>query len=319
MGARKSKKAKKRKVTTKPAVVTPPIKKYTASFYSNPKQVSAPFAAKILELEKKIKMRVLLLWHANTEDKYSNMNNFNYFALARNIKQLKEKEPVVVLLESPGGDGGAAFKLASLLKKHCGGFSVIVPYYAKSAATLFSLGADKIIMSRFAEFGPLDVQIIDQEKEKQFSALEVVQAIERLNSEAMRAVDQQMLFWLRRSRKKVDTLLPLATHFVSELLQPLFDKIDTVYYTGMARSLKVAEDYAVQLLVKHGINLDEAQRIADKLTNTYSEHGYIIECDELNRIGLKDVEEAKGDIADIIEDMAFMGAKCVMIGPLKEV
>jgi hypothetical protein len=159
----------------------------------------------------------------------------------------------------------------------------------------------------------------DSDKEKNFSALEVVQAIERLNSEAMRAVDQQMLFWLRRSRKKVDTLLPLACHFVSEMLQPLFDKIDTVYYTGMARNLKVAEDYAVQLLVKHGIDTEAAQIIADKLTNTYSEHGYIIDCDELNRIGIKDAEEAKGDIADIVEEMAFMEPKSVMLGPLMEI
>ena len=103
------------------------------------------------------------------------------------------------------------------------------------------------------------------------------------------------------------------------MLQPLFDKIDTVYYTGMARNLKVAEDYAVQLLMKHGIERDDAERIANKLTNTYSEHGYVIDCDELQRMGIKDAEEATGDVADIIEDLAFMGSNSVMLGPLKEI
>ena len=98
-----------------------------------------------------------------------------------------------------------------------------------------------IVLGKTDESIPLglDVQIQDVEKEQRFSALEVVQAIQRLNNEAMRAVDQQMLFWLGRTGKKVETLLPLATHFVAEMMHPLFDKIDTVYFTAMARNLKV--------------------------------------------------------------------------------
>lgn len=320
--AKNQKKVKKKAsspatIVSKAAIVAPAPPKYKASFYSSPKQVEPDFAEKVLELEKELKKRVVLLWHGNSKDNYSNLDSSNYLMFARNIRQLKDNEPIAVLICSPGGSGGAAFKLASLLRKHCGGFTAIIPYYAKSAASLFSLGADKIIMSKFAELGPLDVQIWDGEKEERFSALEVVQAIERLNNESMRAVDQQMLFWLRRSRKKVDTLLPLVSHFVSEMMQPLFDKIDTVYYTGMARNLKVAQDYAQRLLEKCGVKPDDAKEIADKLTNSYSEHGYIVDCDELKRIGLSNIEEAKGKIADIIEDMAFMGPQSTMLGPLE--
>lgn len=313
----KNKKAVSSSSTAKPLIKGK--KKYKAGFYSNPKNIETKFASKVLELENELKQRAVLLWHGSTSDKFSVLNGLNYLAFAQNIRKLKEQENVVVIIHSTGGQAGPAFKLASLLRKHCGGFTVVVPFFAKSAATLFTLGADEIIMSKFAELGPLDVQITDPEKEERFSALEVVQAIERLNSEAMRAVDQQMLFWLTRSGKKVDTLLPLASHFVAEMMQPLFDKIDTVNYTGMARILKVAQDYAQQLLEKRGLDSKDSESIADKLTNTYSEHGYVIDCDELKRIGIKNVKEASGTLAQIIEDMVFMGSESTMLGPLEEI
>ncbi len=315
--AKKKKKAKKKK--TAGPIPAPAPKKYKAAFYSNPKTIEPALVDKIHTLEKKVKKQVVLLWHAHPTDKFSFLDNLNYLAFAHNIHKLKEQKRIIVIVLSPGGMAGPAFKLASLLRKHCGGFTAIVPYYAKSAATLFLLGADKIIMSKLAELGPLDVQIFDVEKEKRISALEVAQAIERLNSEAMRAVDQQMLFWLGRTGKKVETLLPLAMHFVAEMMQSLFEKIDTVDFTGVARNLKVAQDYAQRLLENRGLDSSNATSIADKLTNAYSEHEYVIDCNELKRIGIDNVEEANGDIAKIIEDMAFMAPKSVMLGPLEEI
>jgi hypothetical protein len=43
------------------------------------------------------------------------------------------------------------------------------------------------------------------------------------------------------------------------------------------------------------------------------------DCNELKCIGIDNAEEARGDIADIIENMAFMASKSVMLGPLEEI
>ncbi len=294
-------------------------KSYRAGFYSDQGIVKADFAEKVSQIAKLTRQRVVLLWQSNADSDFCFLNDETYLCFAANIDALERGKKVTVLIKSPGGEARAAYKLALLLRKHCGGFTVCVPYWAKSAATLFALGADEIILSRFAELGPLDAQIFDDEKEQRFSALEVVQAIERLNSEAMGAVDAHMLFWLRRCRKKVDALLPVATHFVAEMMRPLFEKIDTVNYTGMARVLKVAQDYAERLLVATGRNRPDAQSIADKLTNAYSEHGFVIDCEELRRIGIRTAKEAQGELGDVLEEMVLMEPGSVMLGPLREV
>jgi len=312
--------ARKKTVRKPNAAGTASTAKAKAGFYSSINHVSSAFCQHIRNLEQILELPALLLWQkSGSRDIHAYLNDLTYESFAKNISVLERGKPVQVVIDSPGGDARAAFKLASLLRSHCGGFYAVVPQYAKSAATLFSLGADKIVMSRFAELGPLDVQIEDADKEERFSGLEIVQAIERLNSEAMRALDQQMVFWLMRSRKKLDTLLPVVTHFVSEMMRPLFEKIDTVNYTGMARALKVAQDYAERLLETAGMNPRAAKQIAERLTTAYSEHGYVLDCNELNRIGMKNVEEADGALGDVLEQLAFMGRGKTMLGPLKEV
>ncbi|MCX6468935.1 MAG: hypothetical protein NTW76_06430 [Corynebacteriales bacterium] len=66
-----------------------------------------------------------------------------------------------LLLNSPGGDIDTAEKLTNLVRKKAGAGTVrvIVPDYAKSAATLIALGADQIVMSDTSELGPIDPQV----------------------------------------------------------------------------------------------------------------------------------------------------------------
>jgi hypothetical protein len=64
-----------------------------------------------------------------------------------------------LILCSPGGDGTVVEKFVSLCRSQCEKFRVLVPYEAKSAATLIALGADQIIMGPQSEIGPIDAQV----------------------------------------------------------------------------------------------------------------------------------------------------------------
>ena len=66
------------------------------------------------------------------------------------------------MINSPGGDLLAAERIVNICRSHSakGKYAVIVPKMAKSAATVISLGAREILMSRTSELGPIDPQIL---------------------------------------------------------------------------------------------------------------------------------------------------------------
>lgn len=216
-------------------------------------------------------------------------------------KAMLPREPITVILDSPGGDAGAAYQIARLLTKVCGGYNVFIPRYAKSAATLLSLGADKVILGPHAELGPLDMQIFDAERESYSSALDEVQALERMNKYALESIDQFMLLFLQRSRKSVNTLLPMSLDYVVKMMRPLLEKIDTVHYSQMSRGLKVGEDYAFRLLAPRYGEL-RAQNIATTLVEKYSTHGFVIDHEEARSIGLQ-TELTNADLETVADEM----------------
>ena len=201
-------------------------------------------------------------------------NVFKGFQTHRHL--IQEGKPFALLIESNGGDAHYAYRLARLLQRRTKELTMIVPQFAKSAATLLALGATHLSLSRDAELGPLDVQIFDREKEAYGSALDDVQALERLNVFAISAVDQSMMMYVARTGKRTDALLPHVLQYVTNFLRPLLEKIDTVEYTRKSRELKVAEDYAVRLMMPN-YGIDVAKRIARQLVERYATHGFVID------------------------------------------
>ena len=262
--------------------------KVTASVYSDKDSPIDPRLVKAVRTaELELGMKVFcLIQHGTGDERYGEIHPWLTSRVMASVGSLPPGQSIAVLLHSPGGDAHTAFRLARFLRRHCQGYTVIIPRYAKSAATLFSLGASDIYFGDYAEFGPIDVQLDNAEQERTISALEVVQSLERLNSEALLAVDSMMTHLMRRSQKKVDALLPAVLRYAADLTKPMFDKIDTVSFTFHARLLKIGEDYA-RMLLRHSYRPEIADTIAYSLTRKYPDHGFVIDCDEAKAIGLE--------------------------------
>lgn len=67
------------------------------------------------------------------------------------LQSLGKQTNLDLFLLSPGGYVDPAFKMAKLCRDFSENFSVIIPYYAKSAATLLSLGANELVMGHPSE------------------------------------------------------------------------------------------------------------------------------------------------------------------------
>ncbi|PTL35456.1 hypothetical protein CLG94_09290 [Candidatus Methylomirabilis limnetica] len=76
------------------------------------------------------------------------------------ILMLKEeaRAKLDLFIYSRGGASDVPWTLVSMFREYCheGSFSVLIPYRAHSAATVISLGADEILMTKKAELGPID-------------------------------------------------------------------------------------------------------------------------------------------------------------------
>lgn len=82
------------------------------------------------------------------------------------LHNIRRGKSVDLVLHTPGGDMDAAEKLVSMISLAAGtaGFRIIVPDFAKSAGTLIALGSNSIVMSDSSELGPIDPQVITEER-----------------------------------------------------------------------------------------------------------------------------------------------------------
>lgn len=303
----------------KAAASKSPSKKFAASISPGVGQeLPAHFVSAIQALENNLGMPVWMLLQTGS-GQFGEIDEHVRRAFFASKDKLPAGKPVALVLDSPGGYAKSAYQIATILRRHCGSFTVVVPRYAKSAATLVTLGADTILLGTYGELGPLDAQLLDFDREQMASALDEVQTLERLHAFALDAVDQTMMLLINRTGKKLDILLPATLRYVSDMMRPMFEKVDVVHYTQLARILKVAEEYAIRLL-RPRYSKDEAERIARHLVERYPEHGFIIDAEEASNpeLGLKTKEPSDEQARIMDRIIPFLG-RVNIIGRLQEV
>ena len=229
---------------------------------------------------------------------------------------LPNGKPMALLIHSSGGDTEAAYKLATLLVKRCGSFTALVPSRAKSAATLIAIGSSKIILGLYAELGPLDIQVFNEKDEKMGSALNHVQALERLGADSMRVMDAMVHLLLSRMNKPLNDVVRLAIEFSTSLVKPLMGNIDVVEYTRRSRELKIGEEYAIRLL-KHHYSESNAKDIARSLVSNYPDHGFVIDINEAKDIGLDAALPQKGAAEAYTQILPYLDGHLAAIGKLQ--
>lgn len=128
---------------------------------------------------------------------------------------------LALVINSPGGDGLAAERIINICRNYSktNEYWAIIPAKAKSAATMISFGASKIIMSKTSELGPIDPQLILQEENglsKRFSAVNVVESYNDLFKRAVNEKGnlqpylQQLANYDERDIKEIKAVISLA-------------------------------------------------------------------------------------------------------------
>ena len=179
-----------------------------------------------------------------------------------------DEKRVDVLIHSTGGDPLAAWKLMSILRERFDSVGVLVPYMAFSAATLFCLGADEIVMHPHASLGPIDPQITipqDGGKQREFS-FEDVGA------------------FLRFLKEEIGLSEQLHT---TPIVEKLLSVVNAVHVGGAKRASELSTDVGERLLKMHMVSDEQgrAREIAEGLNKSFFAHG-----DAVSRTRARDLQ-----------------------------
>jgi ClpP class serine protease len=177
------------------------------------------------------------------------------------------------MLNSPGGDANAAEKLLMMCRQRFPEeFDVIVPDYAKSAATMIALGSDKIMMGYLAELGPIDPQL----QTSPIPGGEVIPA-------------RSFIDGLDMIRKKVkDDRDPV------QMYVPMLSQIRPEVLAICQRAIDDAKAFAERWLKQRMLRNDpkQAEIVAEMLSTgaAYKSHGKVIDWNEAKNVLKLNVE-----------------------------
>ncbi len=79
------------------------------------------------------------------------------------LSYLKSKD-IDIIIETPGGLAEVVEDLVRLVRDKHDKIGILVPGIAKSAGTIFAMGADEILMGDLSALGPIDAQIVSNGK-----------------------------------------------------------------------------------------------------------------------------------------------------------
>jgi len=189
----------------------------------------------------------------------------------------KTVDKLDVYLYSRGGSLETPWPIINVLREYSKNLNVLIPYKAFSATTLTALGADKILMSRKGELGPIDPQMIEQQVG-------------------------------RGPPGTAPTLKPLSTEDISSYISFIKDKVgitdqialstltkslaDTLTPTTLGQINRVHSHIRIVArkmlaLVKPSIPNIKIQEIIESLTEKTFIHGHSIGRDEAKQMGLQ--------------------------------
>ena len=184
------------------------------------------------------------------------------------LSRIEPGANVDLILHSGGGDIDAAEKLISMVRDKVknGELRVIVPHYAKSAATLMALGADSIVMSDSSELGPIDPQVPFLDAHGvwvYYSAFSYLKAFERFAGELQANPNDPS------ARLMLDKIQPHQVVEIERVVQRTQHLAEKLLQTGMMAGWPVTAPVSKLMDIE-----------------SWHTHGQVISAEEAGSIGL---------------------------------
>ncbi len=199
----------------------------------------------------------------------------------------KRGDEIDVILHSAGGSPADAYRLIRSFREHYKVVNVIIPFWAKSAATLFALGADHIVMQEYGELGPIDAQIKKDDEEKPReeweSALNVQASLLKIEELSNRNFVDLFTNLQRNSNVNIGRkqLAEMLLAYNSNLHAPLLQRVEVYEMGRMERYLSIGKMYARRIIRQYSVigssEMDKVEEFLDFITYECPDHGYVLD------------------------------------------
>ena len=181
------------------------------------------------------------------------------------------------MMTTSGGDLEAAYRITRCIQDRYAGGNVFLftNSLCKSAGTLVALGADILIMTDYAELGPLDTQVMVRDEFGEYQS-------GLIDTDALRILREEVF---TNFRGQLDALLSLgggnfttqtASRIASELTLGLFggiySQINPIRFGERGRAVQVALEYGQRV---SSSNVKEGALA--RLTTGYPSHSFVID------------------------------------------
>jgi len=191
----------------------------------------------------------------------------------RHLAALQEQDYLNLVLYTRGGDATAAWPIMSFLREHCKKVRVLVPFYAHSAGTLLALGADEIVMTRYATLSPIDPTVANQ-----FNPQDPTNPANRLPI----AVEDVMAFLELAKYREGDPSLG------DDAFRKLADSVHPLALGNVQRSINQIRQLARKMLALHATpkQADKIDALVNALTTQLYSHQHLVNRREAAEVGL---------------------------------
>lgn len=219
----------------------------------------------------------------------ASINSADIPSLETILNSVSGAQQINVILHSPGGDGAIIEKMVDMCRSHLSGgnrkLRIIVPNIAKSAATVFALGADTIIMGYCSELGPIDPQVpvVVSGMTQWVSALAFVESRDSLMKQ------------IGEATKKREPTTGLLQQLAGLNIPFTHEMENQIAFAQKTASKLLARYMLVPKITNAGSRLKKANEIAQKLLSKqlFPFHGHFI-----NAATAKDELELEVEIFD---------------------
>ncbi len=179
-------------------------------------------------------------------------------------------EEIDFYIETTGGDALVAWRAISLLRSKAKKINVLVSDIALSAGTIFVLGADEIVMTKYGCLGPIDPQIIMRKEDGTISTFSY----------------EDILSFVKFAQDDIG----LSDQERTESVLRMINKTVNPAVLGMSkRASSLSIEIGEKLLLTHMKSANakaKARQISTDLNKKFFSHGHTVYREEAKKIGL---------------------------------